>query len=1423
MALTPAHVFGVKADVAGGLACVDDEGTLLAVAGGYLARAPRAGGAAPPEFAPLLADGGGAAGATAMALSTTRRFVAVAERAAAPRPQPPGAPPQPPPPRATVALYNVRTMQRRRIIAAGAALGAPLAVVDVAFSCDDAALLVVGGAPTVSAAAAVFAGGGAPAGALDAPTEDAAASRTARAAAPSIAIFAVDSGELLASTVVTPPQPAIGGGGLRAGGASAASLSLRYLHPHHHQQQPVCDAAGGGGDAGGRASSASSAAGGSHGSDDGGPAAPAAATGAPADEEDLATVSGLRLARGSRGSLGGVSVETCGDGGGSSGSSGAAAAGDEAGSAASALAVEHHEGLDTAAASAEAAAAAEVGALGSTSQPNHAASSQSLVGTAQQRGSFRHSLSSARLLSCMEPPLQEQPQHGSQSHRAGVARHSLRGARLNPVALTPPVALTAAGTSASFSGSSGGLGPCAVVFGECLLSFFAVVPVPPGDSGGGGSGGGSASACESALGEASPTPPRAIPPASAAAAAATTQPPSPQPQCCFALQQLPLCPKLREWLCRYGGGGGGSGGGGHSPHLSFRCAEWLDAGTCIVGTGAGDVLVFDALGALADVLPPPPPAQPTLPPRSIMSSSAPASAGAPPGAERPATSASGATCATDAFEDEQAEKEGEEPAGEGAAAACSPALWADGGGLVAPGSRPSRAGGASVTGGGAARIDAAGCSTAGSFGRLLPPAIGAPTHPSSIESIVVNRGGSSAAPPAGAAAGPSRTWRFATAGSGGVVYFYAAAVAPARPASSQTPRRLLPRWDYPPLRPTAAAVLSTTAAPPSGAAAAAFRLAATAALPAAWEADATDVTIRRLCAAPSGGAVYVAVGGCHVFSVSTAKLAAPAAAAASPHAHRGGDHVQCGGEGASPRGGGDTATRDYTGADDDHQHSRLLQPPPPPLSSSLQPAHVTAPVVELPAMEPVEQLAAHDPPASAFVSGRGDGAAAALTSCLAPSAALAGSGAATGGGAPGGSAILSMDVAVRRPLVATVGPGGWLHVWNFAARTRELARVLPDAPGHVTMHPSGLSVAVSAPDRVSVLTLLLGDVKEAACVPLRGAAVLRYSRGGTLLAVAAGPVVHVLDGATLAFVVALRGHTGRVTQVTWAHNDATLLTVGADGALYEWDVREGKRAREFLHKGARVWGAAASMDGGTVYAVCTITEQHGGDSDAAGGGGAGGASDAPVSRHALLEVDMHRGALVSEAPLPWPAACVAASQGTEQPMLFVGCAATACVGGAVRSLALPLSEGAGAGATVGGPAAGCVAMQLSVDGARLFVAGCDGSLVVYDVRDRDGRVPLSDASAKAPWCDEVLVAVADYEERKAEARELREQLAELASNSDYAVRVKEIAFRDQIKALTERCVRASARGCGGGVCRVARAVGGMRWGAKRCCAAVGFA
>lgn len=121
----------------------------------------------------------------------------------------------------------------------------------------------------------------------------------------------------------------------------------------------------------------------------------------------------------------------------------------------------------------------------------------------------------------------------------------------------------------------------------------------------------------------------------------------------------------------------------------------------------------------------------------------------------------------------------------------------------------------------------------------------------------------------------------------------------------------------------------------------------------------------------------------------------------------------------------------------------------------------------------------------------------------------------------------------------------------------------------------------------------MDDVRETASLPVKGASLVRYSGSGTTLAVAVGPVVQLYEASSLSFLMALRGHNGRVQQLSWAYNDATLLTCGADGAVYEWDLREGKRCREFLQKGSRLHCVSASKDGATLYAACQITETVG--------------------------------------------------------------------------------------------------------------------------------------------------------------------------------------------------------------------------------------
>ena len=41
----------------------------------------------------------------------------------------------------------------------------------------------------------------------------------------------------------------------------------------------------------------------------------------------------------------------------------------------------------------------------------------------------------------------------------------------------------------------------------------------------------------------------------------------------------------------------------------------------------------------------------------------------------------------------------------------------------------------------------------------------------------------------------------------------------------------------------------------------------------------------------------------------------------------------------------------------------------------------------------------------------------------------------------------------------------------------------------------------------------------------------------------------------------------QVRGLWWSADDSMLLTAGIDGAVYEWRVLEGRRARDFVQKG----------------------------------------------------------------------------------------------------------------------------------------------------------------------------------------------------------------------------------------------------------------
>jgi len=377
---------------------------------------------------------------------------------------------------------------------------------------------------------------------------------------------------------------------------------------------------------------------------------------------------------------------------------------------------------------------------------------------------------------------------------------------------------------------------------------------------------------------------------------------------------------------------------------------------------------------------------------------------------------------------------------------------------------------------------------------------------------------------------------------------------------------------------------------------------------------------------------------------------------------------------------------------------------------------------------------------------------------------------------PGGPSdmcsIVAMSTAVRKPFIATLGIDGSIRVWNYIEKSLEIVKYFPEGATSIGLHPSGLLAVIGFQDRLRLMTVTIDDFKEIRQYPVKGCQEVRFSRGGHLFAAVHGNVILLYSAYTGEYLQTLRGHNGRITSINWSYNDANLLSVAADGAIYEWDMRDGKRSREFMLKGAKFWSAAPNKDGSILYTV--------GDGGLVASDGSYGGST-PT----LREIDMNTGAVLHEWELAGHASNIILSTSNPR-MLFTG-GADYTKPAMVKAYPVPLPSSGGLTSNdFIGTSCSVAKMAMSHDDAYLFVAGADGCLIVYDVRDSQGRVPISEASVKLPWAEETVITIADLEERKTNVRELRDNVSELQSNASYNLRMKDMNYEEAMKRLKER-------------------------------------
>eukprot|EP01035_Chromulina_nebulosa_P020040 gene20040-26020_t len=154
----------------------------------------------------------------------------------------------------------------------------------------------------------------------------------------------------------------------------------------------------------------------------------------------------------------------------------------------------------------------------------------------------------------------------------------------------------------------------------------------------------------------------------------------------------------------------------------------------------------------------------------------------------------------------------------------------------------------------------------------------------------------------------------------------------------------------------------------------------------------------------------------------------------------------------------------------------------------------------------------------------------------------------------GDASITGIDVALWRPLVVTCGKDNSVRLWNPIDKKIELIKYYEEEPTSVSIHPCGLHMSIAFNDKVKLVSILSDDLSAYSEIPVRSCNYTKFSNGGQYLAIIAGPIIQIHDIYTSTLLFTLRGHTNKIRSIVWMNFDTKLMSVGADGVTFFWNL-----------------------------------------------------------------------------------------------------------------------------------------------------------------------------------------------------------------------------------------------------------------------------
>ncbi|KAI4457029.1 cilia- and flagella-associated protein 57 [Holotrichia oblita] len=345
--------------------------------------------------------------------------------------------------------------------------------------------------------------------------------------------------------------------------------------------------------------------------------------------------------------------------------------------------------------------------------------------------------------------------------------------------------------------------------------------------------------------------------------------------------------------------------------------------------------------------------------------------------------------------------------------------------------------------------------------------------------------------------------------------------------------------------------------------------------------------------------------------------------------------------------------------------------------------------------------------------------------------------------------IGGMAVCAWKPIFITSGAyDRTLRIWNFENETLELyKKYLEDIHG-LDLHPTGLFTIVGFSDKLRFLTILMDDFSTTREFPVRNCKLCSFSNLGHLFAAANGNVIQVYSSISFEHMFNLKGHNGRVTGISWMHDDYKMVSCGTEGAVYEWQISTTRRISETIIKSCQFADVNMTNDGKSVFAV---------------------GSDGRLRE--IMNCNVHRDVMVTSSGLD------TVLLSNSDLMLFV-----TGNSGVVFSVKLPVLDNAEYQEyTV--HSTKITHTAITYDDKYLITCSHDGCIVLWRLLNIEGKAVKLDKEFTPST--EILIGRGDLEEKFAIIKDLQLRMHELETEHAYQMRQSEALHNATIKDIHE--------------------------------------